>query len=68
MKKALMWVIVAAFGMAAIYGAGAFAEFNVDASCWTPATRSTVAIAGVIWLLALIVIYLVTLIAGMDDD
>lgn len=32
------------------------------------AARSTVAIAGVIWLMALIVIYLVTLIAGMDDD
>lgn len=68
MKSVLIWAATAMFGMAAIYGAGAFAEFNVDASFWTPAARSTVAIAGVIWLMALIVIYLVTLIAGMDDD
>lgn len=68
MKKALMWVIVAAFGMAAIYGAGAFAQFNVDASFWTPATRSTVATAGVVWLMVLVVLYWVTLLAGGDDD
>jgi hypothetical protein len=68
MKSVLIWAAVAMFGMAAIYCAGAFAEFNVDASFWTPATRSTIAAAGVVWLMVLVVLYWVTLLADSDDD
>lgn len=55
MRNSIIWLVANFICCALIYGAGAFIEFNLDVSDWSPVTRGIAAVGALAYFAASLV-------------